>query len=190
MQSSIRILCLGNELLADDAFGAIVAQELKPLLPPSVDVVFSPAMGLALLDFLQDVQYIFVVDAVQTGTMPPGGLHVCFATDVMSASGPAQHYVGLFETLALAKELLLPVPEEVVVVMVEVADCLTVGGPMSREVRTAIPTVVNLISEIIEQIAQSDLPGGASPAFLEQVVNAVSSSNFGEGVLIARPATS
>jgi hydrogenase maturation protease len=51
---STRVLCLGNDLLADDAFGPVVARTLKELYLPGVEVVESPASGLHLLEHVLD----------------------------------------------------------------------------------------------------------------------------------------
>ena len=47
----IRILCLGNELLADDAFGLVAAEELRRRFP-QLDVVFTTDSGFHLIDYL------------------------------------------------------------------------------------------------------------------------------------------
>src|SRR5208283_5509171 len=51
LPAPIRILCLGNELLADDAFGSAVAEELRRRFP-TMDVVFTTDSGFHLLDNL------------------------------------------------------------------------------------------------------------------------------------------
>ena len=47
-----RVLCLGNPLLADDAFGAAVAAALPAHVPPEVEIVQSEVTGFGLLDDL------------------------------------------------------------------------------------------------------------------------------------------
>jgi Ni,Fe-hydrogenase maturation factor len=67
-----------------------------------------------------------------------------------SSFGPSPHYVGLFETLQLAKELLLNVPKDVIILAVEAADCLTLGGNMNDGVKSAVGLVVDLVAEIAQ----------------------------------------
>ena len=69
---STRVLCLGNELLADDALGAVVAEQLRELLPGTAEVVFTSAMGFDLLDDVLGASRLLVVDTIETGTRPPG----------------------------------------------------------------------------------------------------------------------
>jgi hydrogenase maturation protease len=144
-----RILCLGNELLADDAFGLVAAQELRRRFP-QMDVVFTSDSGFHLLDYLAEIELLVVVDSIQTGSVPPGTLYVLRSSDMKSPAGPSPHYVGLLETLQLAKELLLNVPKDVIILAVEAADCLTLGGKMHDAVESAVGLVADLVAEIVQ----------------------------------------
>jgi hydrogenase maturation protease len=150
-----RILCLGNELLADDAFGSVAAEELRRRFP-QMDVVFTSDSGFHLLDYLAEIQLLVVVDSIQTGTVPPGTLYILRSSDMKSSFGPSPHYVGLLETLQLAKELLLNVPNDVIILAVEAADCLTLGGKMHDAVKSAVGLVVDLVTEIAQNCNPAD----------------------------------
>jgi len=142
---------LGNELLADDALGAVVAEELHQILPGTLEVVFTSAMGFDLLDDVLGASRLLVVDIIETGTRPPGTVHLLREEDVQPVPGESLHYIGLFETLKLGRKLQLEVPQEVVIIAVEPADCLTVGGAMTPAVREAVPLVVNLVQRLANQ---------------------------------------
>lgn len=143
----LRILCLGNDLLADDAFGLVVAEELRRRFP-QMDVVFTTDSGFQLIDYLAEIELLVVVDSVQTGGAVPGTLYVLRSSDIKSTYGPSPHYVGLLETLELARELLLSVPKDVIILAVEASDCLTLGGKMHEAVRSAVPVTADLVAEI------------------------------------------
>ena len=147
MTPRIRILCLGNELLSDDAFGIVAAEELRSRFP-QLDVVFTTDAGFHLIDYLSDTELLVVVDTIQTGKVSPGTVLLFRNTDIMAPSGPSPHYVGLFETLQLGRKLLLPVPGEVIILAVEAVDCLTLGGEMHPAVKSAVGIVTELIGEI------------------------------------------
>jgi hydrogenase maturation protease len=144
----IRILCLGNELLADDAFGLAAAQELQRRFP-QMDVVFTSDSGLHLIDYLAEIQLLVVVDSIQTGNVTPGTLYVLRSSDMKSVYGPSPHYIGLLETLQLARELLLNVPKDIIILAVEAADCLTLGGAMHDAVKSTVGLVTDLVAEIV-----------------------------------------
>jgi hydrogenase maturation protease len=152
----LRILCLGNELLADDAFGLVVAEELRRRFP-QMDVVFTTDSGFHLLDNLLEANLICVIDCIQTGNVPPGTLYVLRSSDMKSSFGPSPHYVGLIETLQLARELLLNVPNDVIVLAVEAADCLTIGGKMHDAVKSAVGMVVDLVAELAQNWMPADV---------------------------------
>jgi hydrogenase maturation protease len=146
---SARLLCLGNDILADDAVGLRVAETLHGRLPASVDVVASAESGLRLLDYLVGVPRVIVIDAVQTGSAPPGTVFVLREEDISYSPGPSGHYIGLFEALALGKKLDMPVARDVLIIAVEAADCRTLGGAMTPEVERAIPEVARRVVEMV-----------------------------------------
>jgi hydrogenase maturation protease len=149
IKPQIRVLCLGNELLADDALGLVAAEELHRRFP-HLDVVLTTDSGFHLLDYLSDCTLLIVVDSIQTGQVPGGTLLVFPKADMQSPSGPSPHYVGLFETLQLGRKLVLPVPEEVIILAVEAVDCLTLGGEMDPAVKSAVGLVAELVGEIVQ----------------------------------------
>jgi hydrogenase maturation protease len=142
-----RVLCLGNSLLADDAFGFAVAQAIRQK-QPHLEVVETSAAGFDLLDYTLGASRLLVVDTYKSGTVRPGTVSVIREGDLQPVPGASPHYVGLFEALRLGKELGLEVPEDVTIIVVEPADCLTVGGPMHPAVKQAVPAVLDLIREM------------------------------------------
>lgn len=139
-----RILCLGNELLADDSLGSIVARQVREWAPEEVDVVSTSETGLRLLDFVLETDYLLVIDTVTSGTDPPGTISVFREEDLSTVAGGSPHYIGLREVLTLGRRLGLPVPKVVVLVVVKAEDCTTVGGALHPAVRAALPALINL----------------------------------------------
>ena len=175
-ECAVRLLGLGNELLADDAFGILVAREVErrlaadapgracpaptagEALPRAADVVCSSASGFHLLDEVLGVKRLVVVDTLAACASVPGTIHV-FRADSQAggagafacqpAAGVAPHFVGLFDVLATAAKLGLPAPQEVTIIGVEAADCFTVGGEMHPDVRAAIGKAVEIAETML-----------------------------------------
>jgi hydrogenase maturation protease len=143
------VLCLGNELLGDDALGCVVADQLRPFAAEAVEILSTPESGFHLLDCVLDVRRLVVVDAVQTGNAPPGTIYKFRDTELPLLPGGSPHYVGLCESLALARKLGLHVAEDVTILAVEVADCLTIGAGMSPQVRSAMPALLRMICDMM-----------------------------------------
>jgi hydrogenase maturation protease len=148
-EQSVRVLGLGNEILADDAFGILVARAVERRFGGEAEVVESSDAGFNLLDRLVNVSRLLVVDTVQTGNSKPGTLHVYDSSGWLPVTGVSPHFTGLFEVLAVAKELGLRVPQ-VAIFAVEAADCFTVGGAMHEDVQAAIPMVVEWVGRYLE----------------------------------------
>lgn len=154
----IRLLGLGNEILADDAFGILVAHEVERLMPGEIEVVCSSAAGFDLLDELLGASHLLIVDTILTGAARPGTIHVFPTNPAHQAHGVGPHFLGLFEVLALGRELQLDVPREVVVIAVEASDCTSIGAAIQPEVRAAIPEAIDAIQQTIAKWRRTERP--------------------------------
>jgi hydrogenase maturation protease len=141
---AIRVLCLGNALLADDAFGIVVAEQLRRS-KLDIEVCESSTSGFDLLEYAVGAGRLLVIDTVESGAVAPGTVSVFREGDVQAVPGGSPHYVGLFEALRLGRALKLAVPDDVMIIAVEPADCLTVGGEMHPSVRAAVADVLRMI---------------------------------------------
>ena len=160
---SMQVLCLGNDLLADDSLGGVVAEQLGQFAPPDVEVISTPESGFHLLDYALNIQRLVVVDTVVTAASPPGTIYAFHDHELQAVPGGSPHYVGLNETLALARQLGLPVAKEVLFLAVEAADCLTVGGSMHPAVAGAIPRLITKVQDMMRErteVPAANEPGG------------------------------
>jgi hydrogenase maturation protease len=140
---------MGNEILADDAFGILVAREVQRRFGARVDVVCSSASGFHLLDDVLGTRRLLVVDTVVTGKSKPGTLRVFAEKDIRLVPGETPHGIGLFEVLRVARKLGLPAPEDVSIIGVEAWDCTTVGGDIHPDVQAAVPRAVELVGRFL-----------------------------------------
>ena len=152
----IRVLGLGNDLLADDALGLEAAAALGRRFGGQVDVARSSTSGFDLLDEVVGAGRLLVLDTLATGAAPPGTLFEVREGEVAVAPGGSPHYVGLFEALALGRALGLDVPAEVVILAVEPEDVLTVGGPMSGSVAGTLDALIERASAIVTSWLAAD----------------------------------
>ncbi len=155
-----RLLALGNDILADDAFGIRVAGEARRLFSDRLDVVESSESGMALLDHVQNCDKLIVVDTVVTGQAAPGTITILRNEQFRVVPGGSPHYVGLFEAILLARKLGLHFPQEVIIIVVEAADTLTVGGAMTPAVKAAMAPVLDMISSLTPLPEAAVVSGG------------------------------
>ena len=151
--NKVLLLGLGNEMLTDDAVGLRVVRLLRDEFAHEdrCDVQETQEMGLALLDWIVGYREVILVDSIQTGKTPPGTLHELDAGSLQDLTGRTPHFLGVGETLALGRQLGLPMPEHVKILAIEVADPFTLGAQMTPAMEQALPTLVQRVRETLRQ---------------------------------------
>jgi hydrogenase maturation protease len=143
------VMGLGNEILADDAVGVLVARQLKDELAGRADVISCALHGLALLELFIGYDRAILIDAIQTGKNPPGTITELRGEDLDKVYAPSPHYAGVPEMLELAERLELDFPKEFRIFAVEVGDMRTIGGPVTPAVAAAIPAVCERVKAVV-----------------------------------------
>jgi hydrogenase maturation protease len=141
------VLCLGNEILADDALGYHVAARLQQehRVTSRVEVVFAARAGFALLDLLTGRRRVLIVDSICLGSRP-GTVHTFpMRTDAPGRNLTCSHQLSLPAALALGTTLGYDLPGHIDILAVEAGDIQTLGGAMTPAVEASIPVVLSLI---------------------------------------------
>lgn len=145
------IVCIGNDLVADDAVGHALYHLLTAAdLDNDVRLCLLGVGGLAVIDELDGEDLLVVVDAVQLGAAP-GAVHVLDwdqipASEMRPVSG---HGIGVREALEVCQRLYPEkAPAEIYLVGVEGVCFNKVGAELSLEVKKALPFAVEAISQL------------------------------------------
>jgi hydrogenase maturation protease len=147
------VICIGNELVADDAIGFEVHVRLQKILPPDVRLEYCSVGGVALLDLLDGTQEaMVVVDAMCLGA-PIGTVHCLSIGDIPQRSGNAisAHGIGLRETMQIGS-VLYPelMPKLITMVGVE-GRCFDLPrAHMSKEVADSLDPVVRQVLSLLQ----------------------------------------
>lgn len=103
--SNILVLGLGNILLQDEGLGVRALEQLcaEYELPGKVQAIDGGVMGLDLLPYLEGIDSLLFVDAVQTGA-PPGTVVRLEGDEIPAALSlkMSMHQIGLQELLAVS----------------------------------------------------------------------------------------
>ncbi len=146
--NSILVATCGNVMAADDAFGPLVARELRRLAMPGVEVVDLDIRPAALLDYLPVDTGLILVDAVYAPGLEPGRV---LDIDWFSPDKPglanddtmSSHGLSIAVQLDLAQRLgLLPASVRLIAVSIESA---RVGQSASDRLPELIITASNLV---------------------------------------------
>jgi hydrogenase maturation protease len=153
----VLLLGLGNDILTDDAIGLEVARALREEFAdhPRIEVRETSEMGLALLDFLAGRRAVLLVDAIQTGAVPPGTLLEPDPAEWEARGGCNPHLLGVAATLALGRRCGLAMPERVKILAIEAADPFTLGTVLTPALRAALPVAVAQARRLLLKLADS-----------------------------------
>lgn len=143
------LLALGNDLLGDDGIGLLVAREVARAPKPNLEVVESGEAGLALLELLIGYERAVIVDSIQTMRHPVGTVLVYGREDFRRVVGPSAHYAGLPEVFDLAERLRLPMPKDLWVVAVEVANPFDFAETPCDAVCAALPAATCQVRKLL-----------------------------------------
>jgi len=141
------VICIGNELIADDAVGFEVFNRLSGC---GARLEYCSVGGIDLLPMLEGETDLIVVDAVQLGALP-GTIHV-LPWDALpqESSAISSHGLGLRETIEIGTALYPgTMPERITLVGIEGRCFNRTRECMTEEVQSAIDTAVTLIEEIV-----------------------------------------
>lgn len=143
------IICIGNELIADDAVGFEIYNRLAGC---NARLEFCGVGGIDILPLLEGETDMVVVDAVQFGSAP-GTVHVIpWDSLPRSSSAISAHGLGLRETIEIGTLLYpLEMPKRVTLVGIEGRCFNRTREYMSKEVHDAIGAAVTTIEKLIKE---------------------------------------
>ncbi len=144
------LLALGNDILKDDGIGMIAAGLLRSEFKEAVDIVEAPETGFALLELLAGYDQALLLNAIFTGSAPPGTVLEFCREDFQKAAAPAALYVGLPEILRQAESLGLEFPRELRILALEVQNPFESHGGISPAAREALPGYVDRARQVLK----------------------------------------
>lgn len=142
------VICIGNELIADDAAGYEIYRRLSPL-PARLE--YLAVGGIDLIPLLEGESDLIVVDAVQLGGAP-GTVHVIPWEELPTGAAEiSSHGVGLREAIEIGR-ILVPeqIPERVTLVGIEGRCFNRTREFMTREVAQSVDLAVSKVRELVQ----------------------------------------
>ena len=149
----IKVLGCGNTLVGDDGVGIRVIERLQEMkLPENVEIIDAGVGGLAILSWIEDADKVIIVDAVQTGNEPPGTVYEFTDTEMPPSDlfMLSLHDLNLVDTINIGR-LVQKMPEEIVIVGVEVERVAEFTRDLTPAVEAAMPEVIDLVLKEINK---------------------------------------
>ena len=141
------ILGLGNPILGDDSAGLKVAEIVRQriALDPSIEVSEDYAGGLRLMERMLGYDQVIIVDAICTGTHPPGAVLHLNASDIATQHTSSTHDINLPTALQLAVTMNLKMPERIRIIAIEAENVLEFSEQCSPAVTLALPQAADAV---------------------------------------------
>ncbi len=142
---------MGNDLLGDDGVALAAARELGTSLGELIDIVETSEAGLALMEVLTGYEKALILDSVQTLAHPPGTVIEFQMTDFRKVIGPSPHYAGMPEVFSMAERLGIPMPSDLRILAMEVANPFDFSESFTPDVAAGLPELVQRARTILQQ---------------------------------------
>jgi len=141
------ILGLGNPILSDDSAGLKVAEIVRQrlALDPSIEVSEDYSGGLRLMERMIGYDQVIIVDAICTGTHPPGSVLYLNSDDLPTQHTASTHDINLPTALQLAATLNLKMPERIRIIAIEAENVLDFSEQCSPAVTLALPHAAEVV---------------------------------------------
>lgn len=157
MAVRVKIIGVGSPF-GDDRLGWLAAQSLQTMAGTQsasgqLQITALDRPGAALISEWQGADAVILIDAVRSGATP-GTLH-CFAPDRLDTGTAAtsSHGLGIAAALELAQTL-DEIPDRLYLYGIEIDPSHT-GENLSPEVQAALPSLVNQIEQLVEELFES-----------------------------------
>ena len=141
------ILGLGNSVRADDGVGLYIARALQEKINlPDIMISESPGAGLDIIELLTGFDKAILIDAIQTSNSKAGQVYrldVQALQTTRHALNP--HSADLATSLETGRRLGLPLPSEIIIFAIEIADVDSFSEECTPVVSRAIPVCIDMI---------------------------------------------
>lgn len=158
--SSLLVAACGNLMASDDAFGPMVARDLKARPSPSIDVVELDIRPAALLDYLPGHDGLILVDAVMDPDQPPGEIvdvdwHAPDRPELANDDTMSTHGLSLGSQVQLAQTLGM-LPGVVRLIGLTLGRLPRVGDPPRTDLVRRVVHAADLIRMHADCFAQAE----------------------------------
>ncbi len=163
-QNKILIHGIGNEILTDDGIGPKIVAELQNLFSfPFIDYETTFMGGIGILEYIQDYQVVFFIDAIKTIDGIPGTVYEFTPASFEETLHLSNfHDVSFLISLKFGKHIGLNIPEKIYIIAIEILEDRVFSEEFSEPVKSKY-------SEILESVKQT---------ILTKVNNLIHTENF------------
>ena len=150
-QDKCLVLGFGSDALSDDGLPVRLVQDLRTVLNPiNYEFNSSPVGGLELLELLKGYKKAVLIDTQLTGRRKPGTISY-FTPDNFEETFhlSSQHDLSFHDTLRLAKQMDIPVPDDIQIIAIEIYENKKLSFEFSEDINRAYPQIIKILSKFL-----------------------------------------
>ena len=149
----ITVLGIGNILFTDEGVGIRVVERLQELyeFPKNVSIIDGGVLGLSLMHFIAEADYLIVIDAIKNKG-EPGSLYRLEGEDVPKRilAKNSLHQIDFLETLTSCQ--MLDMVPETVILGVEPLDIETLSIELTPIIHSKINALMDMVLKELERL--------------------------------------
>ena len=159
-EKRILILGVGNLLLSDEGVGVHAVNKLMKeySFPPCVTLMDGGTLGISLMEYLLNCDYLIVIDALRGGHAP-GSVYRLEGEGLRKSLGmsDSMHQLDLVDTLNLC-ELAEGKKPDAVVFGLEPADMESLSPELTATGKAALPKLCQVVLDELERLGLQAMP--------------------------------
>ena len=149
----ITVLGIGNILFTDEGVGIRVVERLQELyeFPHEVSIIVGGVLGLSLMHFIAEADYLIVIDAIKNRG-EPGSLYRLEGEDVPKRilAKNSLHQIDFLETLTSCQ--ILDIVPETVILGVEPLDIETLGIELTPIIHSRVDSLMEMVLKELDHL--------------------------------------
>ncbi len=152
----ILVLGLGNELQQDVSLPFRLTDDLQALLEnPRMDFENLYVGGLELLEYMNGYKGLIFIDTLKTEKGFPGRIHVFSPGNFRETLHlSCRHDVSFRMSLEMGKTLGFKIPEEILIIGIEILEDLQFGPLLSGDLKAHYPEILAEVRTLVEKFSR------------------------------------
>ena len=157
----ITVLGIGNILFTDEGVGIRVVERIQELyeFPQNVSIIDGGVLGLSLMHFIAEADYLIVIDAVKNRG-EPGSLYRLEGDDVPKRilAKNSLHQIDFLETLTSCQ--MLDMVPETIILGVEPLDIDTLSIELTPKIHSKVVSLMEMVLKELDRLEVDYHPKG------------------------------
>lgn len=157
-QGKCLVIGFGSDALSDDGLPVKLIHDLKVMESHDwCTFETSPVGGLELLELLKGYDKAVLIDTQLTGRRKPGEVSLFTPQDFEETFHlSSQHDLSFHQTLKLAKEMGIGMPEDIRIVAIEIIENKRLGYEFSNLIEENYQSILSYLCRVIKDISGID----------------------------------